>query len=242
MPVSRYRGDLVRVRIGGTELDEGLWNRDDPMGGVRAVFSYRTNFGTAEAPGTPPEATSKTHSFNTCPHPPHSRTCYSSAFNIVVLPDQPPPERRLAVVDMAGPSTSCVPGSPFGIRVRLHNPEAVPSVPYRARIARLDRRTHAIVGEGWRSQTQPPLAAGCDVRRPPRDAHAAAGPALADGERRDGGRSGHGDRPRVDHCVQPVRLAGACPPASDARRALVHVIGVEVLPFLVRQPEVPADL
>src|SRR6266508_630627 len=90
LSVLRYRGDLVRIRMGGTELDAF---ENDPMGGVMAVFSQRRNFGSD---GDPWSSSRGEYPFDTCP-PGGLWACYSSELFVYVEPEPADLQRELEV-------------------------------------------------------------------------------------------------------------------------------------------------
>lgn len=152
LPVLRYRGDLVRVRMGGTELD---YFEDDPMGGAIAVFSQRRNFGSD---GDPWSSGRGEYPFDTCP-PGGLWACYSSALFVYVEPEPADPERDLKVSSLWGPGGHCLAGGEQTLGVTLHNQGHATSQGFRARIGLLDSESGAIVRE-WTSAPQRGLPAG----------------------------------------------------------------------------------
>lgn len=158
LSVSRYRGDLVRIRMGGTELDELI---DDPMGGAVAVFSYRRNFGSDVDPWS---AGRGEHAFNTCP-PGGLWACYSSTMFVYTEPEPAEPQRNLVVSEVWGPPGPCPRQEEFSVGVTLHNPEHAASAPFRVQVSLLDPDTHASQSD-WISALQPGLSAGATSPSP----------------------------------------------------------------------------
>lgn len=151
--VSRYADDLVRVRIGGTLVGAG----EKPMGGVRAIFSYCSNFGGYEPathslavgptrPPCPAEAAASTHGyyyFDTC-DPEDPSPCYRMWFSVSALSAEPEPGGDASVTEVWGESDRCVAGEEFAFGVKLDDPDRP------VRVSLLDPTTHT-VAEAWQS-------------------------------------------------------------------------------------------
>lgn len=150
--IARYSGDLIRARMGGTELDVIT---DEPMGG--AVMVWRCGF-----PGFVDGCGPQSIDFNTCEVDYPSGNieqwpCYSLTGGIQIEPEPPEPERNLIVSGVRGTAGVCIGGQDFTFGVDLHNPEAATSDVYGVRIGLLDPVTRTIV-ESWESALQPRLS------------------------------------------------------------------------------------
>lgn len=155
----RYSGDLIRARIGGTELDPLT---DERMGGL--MLAVRCGY-----PGYTGGCPTWGMQFDTCnvDYPSgniEEWPCYSLDGRLLIEPKPIEPEQNLVVSEVLGPG-HCVVGRDLTLGVRLHNPETSTSDPFRVRVGLLDPETRRIV-ESWDSDLRLRLPGGETTEAP----------------------------------------------------------------------------